>query len=248
MKSLPLLHQFLVGATALTASSLAAAALVTGSFDPAFGGALNGISYRGSDAFSIADACLSLPLPGGSGFVYTSNYCGGQPSAMQFLGAQVEFYKTGTDPTLAADILGQVDFGAQAGAVEGMYLQGGRVVGVQTGLIGPVAATSNLGLGGAIPDFSIQFGLLNAIFDKSEGRNPTGPDGDRDLDDLPASDFAQTALYETVGGCQPGAAANGCLGATATATTYTTALPEPGSLALVIAAGAAAAALRRRRR
>jgi uncharacterized protein (TIGR03382 family) len=221
------LHNAAVGAfVALGASGAAQAALVVGVFDPEFGGTtLTNTSFHGIANFNISQDCLNLALPTGGAFIYASYDCGGGGSGMSFVSAHVDFTNTMTSaPT------GSVDFSASATAILGMYVLNGKVIGVQSEVIGP--STSTLpGFGD--PKFDLLFGMLNPVIGTDEG-HPPGPDpvSDFDLDDLPASTFQTTSLFLVSSGCTPGGT-NPCEQSNAATTRY---VPEPGSMTLALAA------------
>lgn len=220
-------HSVLAAFAVLGVNGTAQATLVVGSFDPAFGAALQGVNFSGTATFSIAQDCLNLNLPAAGLFIYSSNHCGSALSGMGFLGAHVDF--TGADT-------GHVDFAANAFAVLGMYVENHKVVGVQTTLIGPATST----LSGS-KQFDIIFGLLNPPNDPNEGLVPEANDGDNDLDDFPASTFQVTSLLLVSGeGCSQ---QRPCTSNPA----QTHYVPEPGSLSLALAAIGAGWLVRRRK-
>jgi hypothetical protein len=230
----PKLRRFLAAvASALTlacAVGAADAALVTGRFDPDFGGNLPGIGFSGSATFNVDQTCLDLDTGTIGAFVYSTYNCDGGSggSGMTFLGAHVDFYNTGDH-----SVAGTADFGADPLAVLGMYVLNHQVIGVQTAqipLIGP--ASSNLP---GEPAFLLLFGMLNPVITYDEA-HPPGIDNDGDLDDMDPSVFLQTTLFVS--------APNGNLASNPAITTYL--VPEPGTAALVLGALMAAAALRRR--
>jgi hypothetical protein len=214
----------------------AGATLVVGHFDPTFGGALPGVSFSGTATFSINSACLAF-----TGFVYDNFNCGSASgSGMGFLGATVNFTNTSTSASL-----GSVTFGADPQGVLGMYVQNGQVLGIQTVSLGPfeIGPSTSVSLPGhPNSTFDLFFGLpgQSILALLGEGTPPGPPDGDHDLDDMPASAFQTTSLVLL--GCSSNCTSN------AAAATYS--LPEPGSLALVAGAFGAAgfAGTRRRRR
>ena len=186
------------------------AALVVGVFDPNFGGPLNGTNYSGTATFSISQSCLDLNLPSIGLFIPAVLSCGSGGSGMQFLGAHVNF--TGVQT-------GAVDFAASTGDILGMYIRDHQVIGVLSKVIGPEQSTL---LGGE--SFDLLFGVLLppplSIF---------SPFPDALIDALQT-----TSLFLVTGGCTPGSATNPCTQSNPASTTF--AVPEPGSMALVLGA------------
>jgi hypothetical protein len=203
------------------------AALVTGRFDPDFGGNLPGIGFAGSATFNVSQSCLDLDTGAIGAFVYSSYNCDGATggSGMTFLGAHVDFYNS-----VEHSAAGTADFGADPLAVLGMYVLNHQVIGVQTTQIGQASST----LPGELP-FLLLFGMVNPVITYDEA-HPPGIDNDGDLDDMDPSVFLQTRLLLVT--------PNGNLASDPASTTY--AVPEPGTAALVLGALLAAAGLRRR--
>jgi len=198
------------------------AALVVGVFDPDFGGPLAGTNYSGSATFSISQSCLDLKLPSIGLFIPAFLPCGSGGSGMEFLGAHVNF--TGAQT-------GSVDFAASTGDILGMYVKDHQVIGVWSKVIGPDLSTLP---GGQY--FDLLFGPLfpppASIF---------APFPDAFIDALQT-----TSLFLVSGGCTPGASHNACTQSNPAATAF--AVPEPGSMALVLSAlGIACIAGTRRR-
>jgi hypothetical protein len=208
---------------ALGANGAAQATLVVGVFDPTFGGLLPNVKYSGTASFNIAQSCLNNSLADAQGvFIYSVNTCNGNAAGMSFLGADVAF----TD--LSGTGIGSLHFNAIGGAIIGMFVQNHSVVGVQSELIGPATVMGGL-LNG--DQFELVFGQTNPVHDPGETGEPERGDGDHDYDDQMASYFTATHLI-LVGGPACGAS---CPSVSAAAAT-TFAVPEPGSLALVLGA------------
>ncbi|MDE2145291.1 MAG: hypothetical protein KGJ24_01235 [Burkholderiales bacterium] len=231
-------------AAGLGAVGSAQAALVTGRFDPDFGGALAGTNFAGTATFSIADACLNLLSPGVGAFIYQTYNCGGgsSGSGMNFLGAHVDFTSTtgglNGSVTFAGDPLG-------FSSILGMYVKDGQVLGIQSSanpLIGP--STFIQGANFNFYGFYLLFGVTNPVIGADENHFP-GPEvvSDNDLDDQPLADLQQTRLFQSGDNCSAKNIA-GCSASNSAATTFET--PEPGSLALALGALTLGLALRQR--
>jgi len=214
-------HTVLAGLAGLGLCGTGHAALVVGVFDPDFGGPLAGTNYSGSATFSISQSCLDLNLPSIGLFIPAFLPCGSGGSGMEFLGAHVNF--TGLQN-------GTVDFAASTGDILGMYVKDHQVIGVWSKVIGPTLST----LPGS-QYFDLLFGPLfpppASIF---------APFPDAFIDALQT-----TSLFLVSGGCTPGGR-NPCIQSNPAATAF--AVPEPGSMALVLSAlGIACIAGTRRR-
>jgi hypothetical protein len=212
---------------ALGANGAAQATLVVGVFDPAFGAALSGVNYSGTASFNIAQSCLNNSLADAQGvFIYSVNTCSGNATLMSFQGADVAFTDGG------GNTIGSLHFNAIGGAIIGMFVQNHSVVGVQSELIGPATVMSGLLSG---DQFELVFGQTNPVHDPGETGEPERGDGDHDYDDQMASYFTATHLI-LVGGSactQPGVT---CPSLSNAAATRFAAVPEPGTLALVLGA------------
>jgi len=150
-KSLPVLLSVAAG---LGVASSAHAALVTGRLDPLFGGSssLKSLYVTGSEYFSVADACLGL-----TGLVQASGSCGGQTPAMNFTGATFNFFSDSSE----TNNIGSANFAGTpptASPIIGMYVEGGKVVGVDSYLFG----VASLAYGGQSYDLLTQFGYTGA--------------------------------------------------------------------------------------
>ena len=193
------------------------AALVVGVFDPNFGGPLNGTNYSGTATFSISQKCLDLNLPSIGAFIPYFLPCGGASSGMGFLGADVNFEPT-PNPLDPAGLTGEVKFLADPNAILGMYIRDHQVIGVLSKVIGPVQSTLP---GGAY--FDLLFGPLLppswSIFSP--------------FPDALIGALQTTSLFLVTGGCTPGGT-NPCTQSNPATTTF--AIPEPGSMTLVLGA------------
>ena len=246
-------------------SSQAGGVFVTGTFDPPFGGNLSGTSFSGTALFKIDDSCLHY-----EGFVYSTFNCatgsGLGDSGMRFVSAHVDF--TGT-------YAGYSDFTVpplsplEPYSILGMYVHNGRVVGVQSGVIG--AATSTVPVDPLNPllgtrQFFLLFGQQDVNFPYPTGLDllfPPAPvpvvSGPLNLnhlpyghlDDLDMAAFQVTSMFERTPTCNNPAVVLGptsfarCNAAQNATTSY---VPEPGSLALALSALGAGWAMRRRQR
>ncbi|MBV9889718.1 MAG: PEP-CTERM sorting domain-containing protein [Rhizobacter sp.] len=210
----PLRNAVMGAVVSLAGAGAAQATVVGGVFDPAFGAALKGVNFSGTVQFEISQNCLD---PSWNLFVYATSTCNSHPSGELFDFAHVNF--TGTQT-------GSLDFGSGALTVLGMYVQNHHVIGVQTSLSVPVTATGGL----AGDQFEIIFGRTNLTAAEAlqEPGPPTGPDGDSDLDDFPATDFQVTTLFLVNG---PGCSLTAPCKSNPATTTY---VPEPGSLSLAL--------------
>ena len=230
-------------AAGLGAVGSAQAALVTGRFDPDFGGALAGTNFVGTATFSIADACLNLLSPGVGAFIYQTYSCGGvgSGSGMTFLGAQVDFTSStgglNGSVTFAGDPLG-------FSSILGMYVKDGQVLGIQSSANPLIGSSTFLNVNSSFYGFYLLFGVTNPVIGADENHFP-GPEtiSDHDLDDQPLADLQQTRLFQSSDTCSATNIA-GCSASNSAATTFET--PEPGSLALALGALTLGLALRQR--
>jgi hypothetical protein len=222
-------------------------AIVTGKLDPYFGGTspLSGDYFTGVETFSIDNSCLS-----DSGFVSATAGCG-----MTFDGATISFYNE--DPSIAgATLLGTAHFLPDSVTSEitilGMYIEGGKVVGVQSVVNGSADVT----LGGTPYTLDIQFGRTDLTLGKVGGHLPfvVGENVPPFTSLANLTPEALTTLFvenanciANVGGydsfCPASAPADTIL------ETFTTQVPEPAVWTmLLVGFGAMGAALRTRRK
>lgn len=228
----------LAGALALPAQ----AAIVVGTFDPAFGPLIPNLGFRGTVTVNVPDACFAVP----AGFIPNADACSG--NAMSLLAATVDLYNLNTPglPTLQ-----NLVFGFGAGAVNGV-VTGFDIGTLQNELLGVDTAFSSL--------------LLTSLFDAgptvsaADDINFSGTLKLRFVAVPPAlqipgnEPFYAAYLY----GCQnppQGGIGGGCAESKYAPTVFQKrpvaeapgALPEPGTLALIgLAAGLLLLGRRRR--
>jgi hypothetical protein len=227
------------------------AAVVTGSWDPAFGSALPHLGFAGSATFYVPDACLTGAHNPGS-YIKDSAACSG--GGMSLLSAHVDLY----DLSAPAAILQTLVYATQTSPttsnltdlnldpVLGVYVKydaaigKNEVLGASTGYIGPQA--SNLAIANHDsfylkfdPSGSASLFIATCSFSQHEGNG----EGRRSEGD---DDGGQLS-------CQPdlGSGQSSLTGVTFAPVIYAP-VPEPGSLALVLAAMVAGGAARRVRR
>jgi hypothetical protein len=110
----------------------AQAAVVVGSFDPAFGPAIPNLGFRGTAQFFIPDACFAI-----AGAVLNGNACSG--NTMSVTTASVEFYNL-ADP---GTVLLTTVFPGASFNVLGAFFAGGVLTGIDTDISVPEAVNIN---------------------------------------------------------------------------------------------------------
>lgn len=214
-------------AATLVFSGQAHAVQFVGEWDPAFGSPFTELGWRGEATFEIPAACLSL-----NGNVWNNDPC--SANGMKILSAEVEFYDLDT-PSVTAETL---FFDIPSTTVLSMTVTGGVLSGVN-GLF-PYFRPSNLAIAGH-SDFQLSFVDLTpglaAIFGQPE--DPFAllayilPSCDHGFLFCKAFGKAGFSDVQTAGGGD----------------TFLTfrAVPEPGSLALMLPALGLLALVRRRK-
>lgn len=236
---------------AVAGSGAARAALITGHLDPKFGGssALSDLYFTGTETFTVANACL-----GQSGFVAASSSCGGAPAAMNFTGATINFYNE--DPTIAgAVLLGTAMFPGDSSTslnpMLGMDVSGGKVVGVQSLVVG----TADVTLNNISYLLDIQFGRTDLTFGPSSNVGEYNGNTFTSIANL--TPYSDTTLFVDPGGhtnpCNVSGLASNCAASVPALTTLQTfaagTAPEPAIWAMMLlGVGAVGAAVRRSRR
>jgi hypothetical protein len=227
----------------------ARAALITGRLDPEFGGtsALSDLYFTGTETFTVANACLGL-----SGFVAASGTCGGTPAAMNFTGATINFYNE-NPMDAGAELLGTATFPGDSSTllnpILGMYVNGGKVVGVQSLVIGSADVTLN----------SISY-LLDIQFGRTDLTYSHGSVGEYNGDTFTSlaqlGPYPETTLFIDPGGhnnpCNVSGPASSCYSSVPALTSLQTfsagRAPEPATwMTMLIGISAIGAAMRWRR-
>jgi hypothetical protein len=231
-------------------SGAAQAALVTGHLDPEFGGtsALSGLYFTGTETFTVANDCLAL-----SGFVAAGGTCGGAPAAMNFTGATINFFNEDpTDP--GAQFLGTATFlgdsSTSLNPMVGMDVSGGKVVGVQSLVIG----TADVTLNNISYLLDIEFGRTDLTFGPGSNLGEYNGNTFTKIANLPP--YNETTLFIDPGGrnnpCNISGLASSCSASVPALTTLQTfasgSAPEPAAWAMMlVGVGAVGAVMRRRR-
>jgi hypothetical protein len=249
LKSLKVLAAALA-MTVAAGSGAARAALVTGHLDPLFGGtsALSDLYFTGTETFTVANACLNQ-----SGFVAASSGCGGASAAMNFTGATINFYNE--NPTIpGAMLLGTATFPGDGSTAQnpilGMDVSNGKVVGVQSLVVGAADVTLN----NVTYLLDIQFGRTDLTF--GPGSNIGEYDGNTFTSLANLSPFDETTLFIDPGGhtnpCNVSGLASTCSASAPAATVLQTfaagTAPEPATWAMMLLGVGAVGAVARRRR
>lgn len=248
----------------------AQAAVYVGNYDPAYGGTLGGIGYKGSATFYIPDSCLSVFGAGHlDNFLYRNNACVGG-DYMRMDSAHVDLYRLSDNHVLGTVDYAPVAYGPLNTDVFGLYLERltagsatGKVTGVNA-LLGPraVALTGTPEAEQALianKVFYLQFGVFGFGQDLGEDyySDSGGPDdgsGPPDSDDFrnpllgPGPGvWKQVAMYMADANCEPSSPASCSVDTrTVSAPAPLVFVPEPGSLALVLGALVAGWSLRRK--
>jgi PEP-CTERM motif len=207
-------------------SAPAHAAAYTGTWDPDFGGIFTDLGWKGSASFILPDTCLGLS----GSFANAAASCGG--GGMQVTQAKVTFYDRVSDPDgLAA--LQTLDFGT-APVVYGMSINSTgagstQLLGANTGFFAPVKGQVAVA----------QAGGLDYYFHLIVNGNQAALMYTRD-------EFAGPGCVLSIfGGADP---AECGFSVSAPNITFTTAVPEPQTYALMLGGLAVLAAAARRRR
>ncbi len=230
-------RRLLAGALlALSAALPAQAAIVVGTFDPAFGPFIPNLGFRGTVSVNVPDACFAQP----AGFILNADACSG--NAMTMLSAHVELYNTTTpgNPTLQ-----NLAFSFGAASINGVVTGFSGVTG-QNELLGVDTVFSTL--------------LLNSLFDP--GLSPLAFDDvffDGSLElrlfavapaaQVPGNEpFYAAELYACQGADEGNTAAECALSLPAPIVFATRGkpLPEPGTLPLLAISALALLGSRRR--
>lgn len=199
----------------------AEAAIYKGSWDPAFGGIFGSLGWNGSADFYIPDECLAT-----DGLHSNNGTCGSSP--MSVLDAQFSFY----DISAPGTILETFRFGPGQAVVDTahvsqMEVTGGALSGVQTNYFTSVVPDIGIAGGGSYSFFLTftghEAGLYYTLKDWSPG-NPGCLSGN-------------TFILENCG-----------FSTVPAVLTFTQAVPEPETYALLLAGLAAMGATVRRRR
>jgi PEP-CTERM motif len=245
----------LAGAALLGAAGSAQAVVVIGKWDPQYGAPFNTagsvLGWQGTAQWFLPDACVP-----GAGTVSNSASCSG--GGMTLVGATVDFYNYSADPTGDTSLLTTLTFGPGSATVNSMTLSGSSVLGVSTSLssaLTPNVAGNFDGINNY--SFALQFtGSTVKLFYALNGQqapavnltsfNSGASGGDDDEDECDDDDK-----------CAPKPCAIGSISAPncgvnspqfPAIATFTTAVPEPQTYALMLAGLAALGFMARRRR
>lgn len=224
-------------ALALAAMLPAQAAIVVGTFDPAFGPLIPNLGFRGTVSVQVPDACFALPAD----FIANANACSG--NSMAVLAASVDLYNTTTpgQPSLLNLVF---------------TLGAGSVNGVVTGFSGTTGQNELLGV-----DTVLSNTLFTGLFDAGTDASPVDDiafNGSLQLRLFAIDPAAQVTGNEPFYGAilyactdlDEGGNTSGCADSRPAPIIFGTRskpLPEPGSLPLLTIGALAMMALRRRR-
>ena len=126
-----------LGIALLAGMGSAQAAVVVGRWDPLFGSAFPGMGWEGEAKWFVPNACLPQP---GSVTLLNSAACSG--GGMYMIGATVNFYDYGADPTGLTSFKAGLAFGTQS-IVNSVDVSGFSVANVVTNLSGAGTLSGN---------------------------------------------------------------------------------------------------------
>jgi hypothetical protein len=241
-------------AIALLLAASADAIVVRGSFDPSFGSPYPDLGFRGYGEFFVDDKCLAA-----TGFVGWDSSCGGgltYGQAMGLLSASVELYdarllsSTPTPPTIGSPLVFQAPLAkpGDEGPIKGVYIAfdtatgKNAVKGVDTFEIGPRSRGSVTGA-----DSAVLFPGGDLYLHFESGHIGDGCTASFDCGGLGGIESEFEGAESDPAYLR--ACVNGeCFTSVGAEVTFTTvAVPEPGTLALVVGTLGGWFAARRRR-